>query len=378
MTMAEVDRRSSRALPSAAAAPVRTHTTVTSVTPDRRRATRSRPTTASFRCRTRGAGERRLQPPERAGASSRPCRRPIECFTPLDYRNPDQLPDRRRAGRRRVRHRRAAGRRNPPLGPARDALGRRARAAAADLSRPRRAVVDGRLRRLEPALRRDRRPDARAEAAVAAAGRHAGAHDARPQRPQRGRRRDRRPAGRRARRPGALFGRTAQSVRAGRSEDGSAARHVRRLGAQPRDAMPTSARRSASSRPARRPRRDSISTSRAARSVPSSGRPGFARTTAGSTFRSSIAKGTCGTTAASSMRRGCMRSACPCSGAASRRSSMAPRTTRATSSLTWRDICRSRPSPIVRSLPAWRTPRCARRPGTPAPRSSRSAVRATR
>ena len=57
----------------------------------------------------------------------------------------------------------------------------------------------------------------------------------------------------------------------------------------------------------------------AARSVRSSGRPGFARTTAGSTCRSSITRATCGTTAASSMRRGCMRSGCRCCGGASRR-----------------------------------------------------------
>ena len=69
---------------------------------------------------------------------------------------------------------------------------------------------------------------------------------------------------------------------------------------------------------------------RAARSARSSGRPGFVPTTAGSTCPSSIARATCGTTAASSMRPGCMRSACPSSGGASRRSSTARRTTRAT------------------------------------------------
>ena len=86
--------------------------------------------------------------------------------------------------------------------------------------------------------------------------------DAGSQRAQRGRRRDRRPAGRRARRPSAVLWRTAQSVRAGRPEDGSAARHVRRVGARLRARCRTSALRSASSPPARRPRRDSISTSR--------------------------------------------------------------------------------------------------------------------
>ena len=70
----------------------------------------------------------------------------------------------------------------------------------------------------------------------------------------------RRPAGRGARRPRAVLGRAAQSVRAGRSQDGAAARHVRRVGAQPARATPTSVRRSASSRPACRPRRGSSST----------------------------------------------------------------------------------------------------------------------
>jgi hypothetical protein len=128
------------------------------------------------------------------------------------------------------------------------------------------------------------------------------------------------------------------------------------------DAARTSAHLSASSQHAHPRHRGSRWTSRAARCVPSSGRPGFTRTTAGSAFQSSIAKGICATKAASSTRRDSMRSACLCSVAASPRSSMEPRTTRATSSLTWRDICRSRPSPIVRSLPAWQTPRCARRP----------------
>ena len=171
----------------------------------------------------------------------------------------------RRAGRRRVGHRRAAGRRDSPLRPPRDAVGRRARADAEDLSRPRRAVVDGRVRRLEPALRRDRRPHARPEAAVAAAGRNTPAHDAGPQRPHRGRRRARGSAVRRARRPGAFFRRTAQSVRAGRPQDGSTARHVRRVGELPALTTPTSTRQSASSRPACRPRRDCSSTSGAAR-----------------------------------------------------------------------------------------------------------------
>ena len=81
---------------------------------------------------------------------------------------------------------------------------------------------------------------ARPEAAVAAAGRHARADDARSQRAQRDRRRAGRPARRRARRPRAVFRRPAQSVRAGRSQDGAAARHLRRVGARATRATPTS------------------------------------------------------------------------------------------------------------------------------------------
>ena len=73
------------------AAPVRPHTTVTSV----------RPTDAGYHIATnngelrvpcRRAGERRLQSPERAGASSgHPAS--IPCVTTFDYRNPDTLPE---------------------------------------------------------------------------------------------------------------------------------------------------------------------------------------------------------------------------------------------------------------------------------------------
>ena len=70
--------------------------------------------------------------------------------------------------------------------------------------------------------------------AVTAAGRNAGAHDARSQHARRGRRRDCRPPGRHPRRPGALFGRTAQSVRARRPQARAAAGYIRRMGAQQR------------------------------------------------------------------------------------------------------------------------------------------------
>ena len=64
---------------------------------------------------------------------------------------PGPAPRRRRARRGRVGHRRAAGGRAEAIGPAGDPLGRRARAAAANVSRPRRPVVDGRVRRVGPA-----------------------------------------------------------------------------------------------------------------------------------------------------------------------------------------------------------------------------------
>ena len=128
--------------------------------------------------------------------------------------------------------------------------------------------------------------------------------DARSQRAQRDRRRARRPPGRRARRPRAVLGRAAQSVRAGRPQDGAAARHLRRVGARARRATRRRPRRSASSRRACRRRRGSARSARAARSARSSGRPAFVPTTAGSTCRSSTRRATCGTTAASSTRPG--------------------------------------------------------------------------
>ena len=59
---------------------------------------------------------------------------------------------------------------------------------------------------------------------------HAGARHARPERAERRRREAGRPAGRRARRPRAVLGRPAQSVRAGGPEDGADAGHVRPVG----------------------------------------------------------------------------------------------------------------------------------------------------
>ena len=88
-----------------------------------------------------------------------------------------------------------------------------------------------------------------------------------------------------ARRPRAVFGRAAQSVRAGRSQDGPPARHVRRMGARP----PPRRRRGAS-RTLRADPRAGVVAARA-RSAPrrdpirSCGPPDFVPTTAGSTCR---------------------------------------------------------------------------------------------
>ena len=68
-------------------------------------ATRSPPTRAP------GSARRSCSPPERATSrrcrrSPRRCRPAIATLTPMQYRNPDQLEDGRRAGRRRLGHRR--------------------------------------------------------------------------------------------------------------------------------------------------------------------------------------------------------------------------------------------------------------------------------
>ena len=331
--------RSSRVSPRSRVRRSARNTTVTSVARADEAIT-SRTSSGELRCRSRRHRERRVQPAERPGASPR-VPASIAHVTPFDYRNPAQLPRGRRARRRRVGDRRAARRRDPSLRPARDALGRRARPAAADVSRPRRALVDGRLGRLEPALRRDRRPDARAAAAVAAARRHARARDARSERAQRDRRGAGRPPGGRPRRPRAVLGRTAQSVRARRSQDGAPARHVRRVGARAssrgaRSASPRALRADARARVVTSPDRSAA----AANSSRSSGPPASVRTTAGCTCRSWTRRDTCATTAGSWTAPACTRSACRCCGGGSRASFTASKTTRATSSIispaTWR------------------------------------------
>ena len=234
---------------------------------------------------------------------------------------------RRCAGGGRLRDRRAAGRRNSTLRAPGDALGRRTCPAAENLSWPRRAVVDGRVRRLESAVRRDRGARRARAAAVAATGRHAGACHAGAQHAERGGRRDRRATGRRTGRAGPLLGWAPQPVRAGRSEDGSTAGPVRRVGERPRPRW-----RCRRPRALRGHARTGLLAARsrsraAAKSDPSSGPQVFDPTTAGSMCRSSIARAACDTTAAWSTRPVCTRLDCQSSAAASRRSSTARRTT---------------------------------------------------
>ena len=121
--------------------------------------------------------------------------------------------------------------------------------------------------------------------------------DARPQCAQRERRRARRPAVRGPRRPGAVFRRAAESVRAGGSQDGPAAGHVRRVGARRKPRSTTSAppeRFEPTRVPASSPLHLDL---RAARSARLCGRPGSVPTTAGWTSRWSIARAICGTRA---------------------------------------------------------------------------------
>ena len=174
-----------------------------------------------------------------------------------------------------------------------------------------------------------------ATAPVAAAGRHTGAHDARPQHAQRGWCGAGWPAGDRARRAGAVLGRPAQPVRAGRPQDGAAPGYVRRVGAHPRSRCRRWTCRTLRTHRDARVVAAEPGSGRAGRSGQSSGRPGFDRTTAGCTCRWSIRRAISGTTVECWRRRDSMPWGCRSSGGASRPSSTAPRTTRAISSITW-------------------------------------------
>ena len=159
-------------------------------------------------------------------------------------------------------------RRAAPLRAAGHPRRRRARPDAADLPRPGHPVVDGRLGPARRALRRGSRPAAGAQPAVDAAGRHAGAGHARPERAAHARGAAGRPAGRDPGRDRAVLRLAAQRVRAGRPEAGPAAGHHRRLGRPGRDRRRSAAAavradrgsraRSAGARPAVRARSASI------------------------------------------------------------------------------------------------------------------------
>ena len=223
----------------------------------------------------------------------------VEQLTPFDYRKPERGRRGRRARRRGLGDRSAAGGRALPIRPAGDSLGRRARAAAADVPRPRRPVVDGRVRRMGSAVRRGRGPRrARGDSRPRSS-------SARPN--ERRSTSTRSPpwvsswsaVGGRPRRPGAVLRRAAKRVLARRPQAGPSARRLRRVGRDRAGATTTSSRPSASHPPRCRRRPGSGSTSAAARSARSSGLRAFGPTTAGSTFRWSTRRASSATTAAS-------------------------------------------------------------------------------
>ena len=155
-------------MPRRRARPVRTNTTVTSLHRTRRWLSR-RHERRRFSCRCVVIASGACNRAERPAASSTRCLQSIEQFTPLNYRNPAQLPEGGVlvVGPSATGVQLAGG--DSSLGPPSDAFRRRARPPAAHLSRTRRAVVDGVVRRMESAIRPDRRHHARAEAPVAAA-----------------------------------------------------------------------------------------------------------------------------------------------------------------------------------------------------------------
>ena len=330
MTMAEVVAFVAR-LRRGVAAPVRTQTPVTSVRPPRMAAIASR-ATARFCCRSvviaSGACNAPHVPALRAA-----CRARSRCFTPFDYRNPAQLPDGgvlvvgasatgaqladeiRRSGRR-VTLSVGEHVRLPRMYRGRDVLWWMEASG----------VWNQRYDEIDDLVRARRLPSPQ----LIGTPEHA-TLDLNTL--CRGGRRARRALERDPRRPRALLGRAAQPFLARGSEDGAAARHVRRVGAQ--------RARATRFRPGRALRADARAGEVAARARLERRRDPLDRLGDGLSARirlarrcpSSITKGTCVTTAASSTTRpGSMRSACRCCGGASRRSSWAPRTTRATSS----------------------------------------------
>ena len=238
MTHARASSRSSSRYRGAARAPVRTQTTVTSRHAATTRAITSPPTSGDLRCAARRAGQRRVQP----RAACRALRRSVPssiaaldaarlsqsaascptaaCWSSARPATGVQLADEiHRSGR-----------------PG-DARGRRARAAAAALSRTRRAVVDGASGVWNQ--RYDEIDESAHERAVCprrSSSATPSTDDTRSQRAHRAR--GVALVGRLCRRfatAKALFsGVAAQSVALADLEDGSPARHLRRVGAQRR------------------------------------------------------------------------------------------------------------------------------------------------
>ena len=295
------------------AAPVRANTTVTAV----RRVdggyvveTDQETWHARTRRRRRGCGDRRhraRRPPRGAGRDRAPRARRVGAGS-ARLPQPERPARRRGAGGRAVRQRdpdRPGGARLRAAG---DARRRRARADAAHLPGPRRAVVDGRDRPVRRQVRRDPRPAPRPGAALDAAHRLPRARHARPQHahPRRGPARG--TAGGRAGRGGAAVGLAAQRLHARRPQAQAAAQGLRRVGGDGRGRADGGAARRRAGGADRRPHRPPArsSTCAAARSVRSSGPPASAPTSASSpawaTCRCSTARVGSATTAASSPR----------------------------------------------------------------------------
>ena len=169
--------------------------------------------------------------------------------------------------------------------------------ASPDVPRQGHAVVDGCRRPERRTLRRGREPHPRAQPALVPARGPSGPPQHRSERAHVARGEARRPAGRHSGRQGPALGIVAQRVRTRRPQAESAAEPDRRVGRGKRREM--AIRRIAPNRRASKHRRRSDSISIVPGSARSSGRPGFARTTPGWTYRSSTARATSATTAAS-------------------------------------------------------------------------------
>ena len=209
----------------------------------------------------------------------------------------------RRHGGRSGGHGDPARGRDPAVGTTGDARGQRSRALAPGVPGHGHPVVDGRHRAQQRALRRGRRRDSSAQAALVPARRFARSPHHRPQLAHRHRRPARRQVRRNQRRQGAVLRLTSQPVRDGRPQARPPARHDRRVGRDQRSRPRGRSCRSATNQPGSTTIRCSGWTCAAARSTRSSGRPASVPTTRGSTSTSSTARATSVTTAAWSPRR---------------------------------------------------------------------------